>query len=105
MRFPNPILGMLLLTMVVVAYAYAAGTDAAYQQSVEKWRQAYESRLKADTGWLTVTGLFWLHEGENRFGSDPLNDIVLSAEAVPSVAGSFDFHAGKTIVHVNAGVP
>src|SRR5205809_1211995 len=105
MRFPSPIFGMLLLTMVVVAHAYVAGADSAYQQSVEKWRQAYESRLKSDTGWLTVTGLFWLHEGENRFGSDPLNDIVLPAEAVPPVAGSFDFHARKTVVHVNPEVP
>jgi hypothetical protein len=90
--------------MLVVAYTYAASADSAYQQSVEKWRQAYEARLKSDTGWLTVTGLFWLHEGENHFGSDPLNDIVLPAEAVPAVAGSFDFHAGKTVVHVSPGV-
>ena len=95
----------ILISLFVWACAYAAAGDSAYQQSVEKWRQAYEARLKSDTGWLTVSGLFWLHEGENRFGSDPLNDIVLPAEAIPAVAGSFEFHAGKTIVHVNPGLP
>jgi uncharacterized protein len=75
-----------------------------YQQSVEKWRQDYEASLKRDGGWLTASGLFWLHEGENRFGSDPLNDIVLPAGSVPAVAGYFDFHGGKTTVHVNPGV-
>ena len=38
-----------------------------YQQSVEKWRQDYDAKLRGDDGWLTVTGLFWLHEGENTF--------------------------------------
>jgi hypothetical protein len=28
-----------------------------YQQSVEKWRQSYEAKLKADDGWLTVSAL------------------------------------------------
>ncbi len=79
-------------------------TDAAYRASVERWRQAYEADLKSDHGWLTVSGLFWLHEGENTFGSGPLNDIVLPA-AVPARVGSFEFHSGHTIVHVNPGIP
>lgn len=76
---------------------------ASYRASVEKWRQEYEAYLKSDKGWLTVSGLFWLHDGENRFGSDPLNDIVLPATAPPD-AGSFEFHNGKTTVHVKPGV-
>jgi uncharacterized protein len=79
-------------------------TDPAYRASVEKWRQAYEADLKSDHGWLSVSGLFWLHEGENTFGSGPLNDIVLPAPA-PARCGSFEFHAGHTTVHVNPGVP
>jgi uncharacterized protein (DUF1684 family) len=89
------------------AFLAAAGgpiVDPAYRASVEKWRQAYEQDLKSDKGWLTVSGLFWLHEGENTFGSGPLNDIVLPAPA-PASAGSFGFHAGHTVVHVRAGVP
>jgi uncharacterized protein (DUF1684 family) len=82
----------------------AATDDSTYRASVEKWRQAYEAGLKSDTGWLTVNGLFWLHEGENSFGSGPLNDIVLPPSAPPE-AGSFEFHAGKTVVHVKPGVP
>jgi uncharacterized protein len=76
-----------------------------YQQSVEKWRQDYEAKLKADDGWLTVSALLWLHEGENRFGSVAGNAIVLPYSYVPATAGHFDLHAGKTVVHVNPGVP
>jgi uncharacterized protein (DUF1684 family) len=83
----------------------ASGELSPYQQSVEQWRKDYEATLNSDDGWLTVAGLFWLHEGKNPFGSDPLNDIVLPAGSVPAVAGYFDFRQGKTWVHVNHGVP
>jgi uncharacterized protein (DUF1684 family) len=90
--------------LVALLLTFSASADsAAYRQSIEKWRSNYQAELTSDTGWLTVCGLFWLHEGENRFGSDALNDIVLPASAPPN-AGTFDFHAGKTIVHIHPGV-
>ncbi len=92
------------LFLVFLFLACVAGADSAtYRQSVEKWRHDYEAQLTSDNGWLTVSGLFWLHEGENRFGSDPLNDIVLPGSA-PAQAGAFEFHAGKTTVHIHPGV-
>jgi uncharacterized protein (DUF1684 family) len=83
----------------------SAADVPSYQTSVEQWRQKYEAKLRADDGWLTVSGLFWMHEGENRFGSAPGNDVVLAFPAMPANAGRFDLHAGKTVVHVNPGVP
>lgn len=83
---------------------FGAADDASYRQIVEQWRQNYQATLKADDGWLTVSGLFWLHEGENSFGSAPGNDVVLPAP-LPAKAGHFDLYAGKTTVHVNPGVP
>ena len=78
--------------------------DDSYRAGVEKWRVAYEASLRAEDGWLSVAGLFWLHEGENRFGSDPLNDIVLHEAGVPAEVGSFDMHGGKIVVRINPGV-
>ena len=96
--------GAVVLCIAAASILLAARADSpSYRQTVEKWRQSYEAQLKSDTGWLTVSGLFWLHEGENTFGSGPLNDIVLPASA-PASAGSFEFHAGRTIVHVKTGV-
>src|ERR1022692_944960 len=97
--------GVALLSVVLGASALlAAPDDPAYRASAEKWRQSYEASLKSNDGWLTVSGLYWMHDGENRFGSDPLNDIVLPASSSPAQAGSFEFHDGKTTVHVNSGV-
>jgi uncharacterized protein len=82
----------------------AENNDAAYRASVEKWRQDYEADLRSDHGWLTIAGLYWLHEGENKFGSDPLNDIVLPEASSPPDAGTFDLHDGKVIAHIKPGV-
>lgn len=95
------------LASLLLAAVVCLGTVevSPYQQSVEKWRQDYEAKLKADDGWLTVSALLWLHEGENSFGSASSNAIVLPYSYVPAKAGYFDLHAGKIIVHVSPGVP
>jgi uncharacterized protein (DUF1684 family) len=82
--------------------AHRSAEDASYRASVEKWRADYEADLRSDHSWLIVAGLFWLHDGENKFGSDPLNDIVLPAPA-PADAGSFDLQDGKVTAHVRHG--
>jgi uncharacterized protein (DUF1684 family) len=72
-----------------MAAAAALGVAAAqpgYREEIEAWRTRREERLRSETGWLTVAGLFWLKPGDNSFGSDPDRDIVLPAGA-PARAG------------------
>lgn len=92
------------IAFVAASSTVVADSGTAYKASVEKWRGQREVRLKSDDGWLSVAGLFWLHKGENRFGSATSNDIVLPNSA-PSEAGSFEFHDGKAVVKVDRGVP
>jgi uncharacterized protein len=102
----RPLSRILLACLLLAAGVCVGAVEVSpYQQSVEKWRQSYEATLKADDGWLTVSALLWLHEGENTFGSDSSNAIVLPYSYVPAKAGYFDFHAGKTVIHVNPGAP
>jgi uncharacterized protein (DUF1684 family) len=93
-----------LLFLLFSSSALAQLANPAYRASVEKWREDYEASLKAGGGWLSVCGMFWLQEGENRFGSDPLNDIVLPGASISPQAGAFDFRAGKVTVHLLPGV-
>ena len=72
---------------------------------VEKWRQAYEADLKSDHGWLSVSGLFWLHEGANTFGSGPLNDIVLPAAGPAMPAASNSTPATQSCTSIPASRP
>ena len=91
------------LGAAAVALALAASAQSLYVADVEQWRAKREERLKADGGWLTVSGLFWLKDGPNTFGSAPGNDIVLPAVAPPR-AGAIDFSGGKATVRVEPGV-
>jgi len=74
-----------------------------YVQEIEKWRAEREKSLRKDTGWLTLVGLYLLKEGDNRFGSDPDNDIVFPEKA-PSHAGVFRLIEGKVNVEVDSGI-
>ena len=82
------------LSTVLLAVVMAAAP--AFQAEIAEWRRAREAALKADGGWLTVAGLFWLHEGPNRVGKDAANDIVLPDG--PAHAGTFELRSGKVTV-------
>jgi uncharacterized protein (DUF1684 family) len=88
---------------LVVAAVAPCAADEAYRADVRKWRQDRETRLKADGGWLTLAGLFWLREGANRFGTDPGGEIVLPTGSVPARAGSFELRGGEARVTLEAG--
>src|SRR4051812_1004263 len=66
-----------------------------YTSQIEAWRQEREQKLKASDGWLSVAGLYWLKEGENRAGSDPSYEIVLPAGRVPKRIGIIDLHGSR----------
>jgi uncharacterized protein (DUF1684 family) len=89
--------------LVLAGGVLGVRADEAYRAEIQKWREDRETRLKADGGWLTVAGLFWLKEGENTFGSDAANAFVLPAGS-PARAGSFSFASGKTTVKLQPGV-
>ena len=97
MRTMIRILAALLLMGVLLA-------QDPYLADVEKWRQQREANLQKDDGWLTVAGLFWLNEGENRAGAGKANQIVLPPGSAPERIGSFTFRGGKTIFTAAPGV-
>jgi uncharacterized protein (DUF1684 family) len=49
-----------------------------HRQAIEAWRSNRHERLLRSDGWLTLVGLEWLKDGENRVGSAADNDIRLS---------------------------
>ena len=79
------------LRWLLVCLPLAAAVS--YQSAIAEWRRQREAGLRRDGGWLTVTGLFWLRDGPNRFGAGPGNDIVLPAG--PDRAGVFELRGGR----------
>jgi len=56
----------------------AATQSENHRQAIEAWRTSRHERLASDSGWLTLVGLEWLKDGENRVGSAEDNDIRLT---------------------------
>jgi hypothetical protein len=86
-----------LAGVAMVSVALFAAT--AYQTEIAQWHSQREEGLKREGGWLTVVGLFWLHDGANPFGQDPANEIALPDGA--SRAGVFELHNGKVTVKMD----
>lgn len=91
----------LALIVALAVNTLASGKD--YRAMIAKFRAEREAELKAEDGWLSVSGLFWLKEGENRFGADPSNDIVLPKGSAPLCAGVFELADGRTTLRVAGG--
>jgi len=92
---------------IIAAGAIGAGLllgQASYRQEIEKWRKEREAGLVSDEGWLTVAGLYWLKEGDNRAGTASANEIVLPPGSAPARIGVFTFRNGSTTFTAVAGV-
>jgi len=92
------------ILIAVLAIAALPVDQMGYRAQIEKWRQQHEQNLKAEDGWLTVVGRFWLKEGESTLGTGPENNFVLPQGSAPGKVGTFDFHGGKTDFHAAPGV-
>ena len=75
-----------------------------YNAEIDRWHHNREASLKADGGWLTVAGLFWLKDGKNTVGTDKASDIVLPMNSAPAAVGEFTFHEGQTRFEAAPGV-
>lgn len=86
--------------VAVMCGVLCAASDA-YRARIEEWRRQREAALTADGGWLTVTGLFWLHEGANTFGSASSSDMVLPPDPALGSGGAFLLSNGKVTLRMN----
>jgi len=69
--------------LLSVAFLFAAATthaqDAAWQKSVDEFREKHAMNLQKPDGWLSLVGLEWLQPGDTSVGSAPDNKVKLSA--------------------------
>jgi uncharacterized protein (DUF1684 family) len=100
LRTLSPLVALLLAAPY---FAGCRGGDAPYKREVEKSRAERLARLTSETGWLTLSGLFWLKEGENRFGADSADAIVLPRSVPPGSSGSFWCESGTVRLVASTG--
>jgi uncharacterized protein (DUF1684 family) len=99
----GPVIRVLLPPLLVAILAPQTPPDAAYRSEIETWRAARLARLKAEDGWPSVVGLFWLDDGVNTFGSGTDNAIVLPGSA-PAHMGSILLRNGRATLEVLPGI-
>ena len=78
--------------------------DPAYSEEIELWRGARAKALRAPDGWLTLVGLAWLDEGDNRVGAAEGNRVVLPSGKAPSHVGKFVVANGRATFQPDPGV-
>lgn len=87
-RMTSAVVATALLSGAVAVRAAAPAYDAA---ATDAWRAERETELKAEDGWLTVAGLFFLRPGANTVGTDPSSDVLLPDGAGIATAGTIEF--------------
>ena len=94
--------------MIRIAAAVLLGlalgqVDSSYRQQLLKWRADRLAELTADDGWLTVVGLHWMHQGQNRAGSGSGMDLKMAPPA-PAEFGTFAWEGERVTFTPAAGV-
>jgi uncharacterized protein len=69
--------------------------DPAYEREIQAFRERRVANLTRETGWLTLTGLHWLEQGENSVGSDPAATVALPEGKAPARVGTIHL-AGRS---------
>jgi uncharacterized protein len=89
-----------------VPAAPAAPELAQEREAVDQWKARRLASLTSETGWLTLTGLYWLKPGENTFGRAKSNALRLDNAAVADKAGAFVVKGDKVrfVARKNAGI-
>ncbi len=87
------------------ASSQAAVDSSSYKSELEQLRRDADQRLRAPNGTLAVIGLFWLHEGSNRIGSAPANEVPLPPDAAPAQVAVVKVADGVTSLEVTGETP
>jgi uncharacterized protein (DUF1684 family) len=83
--------------------SFVQNADPAYLNEINQWHAKRIENLKKENGWLNLVGLYWLKEGENKFGSAKDNDIVFPKKA-PDYIGTLTLNDSIVTIKVLPGV-
>ena len=79
------------------------GTPA-YISEIKEWHSKRIDNLKKEKGWLNLAGLYWLKQGDNKFGTDRSNDIIFPEGKAPAFIGTLALKDSIVTLKVNNDV-
>lgn len=83
---------MLRVSIAALLLTSSFGAEIPYPEQIAKFRAEREQEIRKD--WLTLVGLFWLKEGDNKAGSNPSSEVPLPASC-PAAFGVFTLEKGR----------
>jgi len=83
------------LMLVAAAMMALAGATQDESARIADWRAKRLASLTSETGWLTPVALYWLKDGENRFGSASNRAFSVDYAALAADTGSFILTNGR----------
>lgn len=90
------------LSVFKICFCLIVLVQTSFDVENRAWREKRNAELRAEDGWLSVAGLFWLKEGSNSFGSGKGSNIVLAS--APANIGTLELANGVVTLRVADGV-
>jgi uncharacterized protein len=92
----------IFLLLTITSCTQKPNADPEYIKEIEDWDKRRVERLREENGWLNLAGLFWLKEGENKFGFAKDNDIIFPSG--PDNIGILILKDSAVTVKINQGI-
>ena len=74
-----------------------------YENKILQWRAEKYNSLVRENGWVSLAGLFWLNEGRNLVGANPMCEVILP-ERAPTFLGVVELKGKVKRLTVAEGV-
>ncbi len=73
--------------------------EVAFEQKWQQWVDDYDKSRRSDSGWLSLAGLYWLNQGDNKLGSQSSNHHIFPSLA-PEHLGVVNVNGDKLVFEV-----
>lgn len=93
---------LIALTLTECEESLKQRASPEYLEEINQWHERRQTRLKEESGWLNLVGLFWLKEGNNTTGSAKDNNIVFPSG--PTYIGNLILKDSVVTLIVNTDV-
>ena len=94
---------LLLALSCLIAGLTVAAESADDPAAVARWRAERRESLTADSGWLSLVGLYWFSDGANTFGNGRANSLRLEDPQLGRHAGRFLLDHGRVRFEAERG--
>lgn len=90
--------GILVLVSGLFLFCSQSTKNIEFENEEQEWRTERDKKMRSESSWLTIAGLFWLEQGENSFGSGEKNKIKFPKGSCAEFVGKFLLNEDKITV-------